>query len=76
MAGFPDMTIELAPHHMLIVTNYWMIIPWSDLRKSRSFPGFCSTGALAPERSGGEQGGSHAAKASENRGREHWRDKG
>jgi len=26
---------------------------------------------LAPERSGGEQGGSHAAKASENRGREH-----
>jgi len=36
------MTIELAPHHMLIVTDYWMIIPWSDLRKSRSFPGFCS----------------------------------
>jgi len=38
------MTIELAPHHMLIITDYWMIIPWSDLRKSRSFPGFYSTG--------------------------------
>ena len=36
------MTIELAPLHMLIVTDYWVIIPWSDLRKSRSFPGFCS----------------------------------
>jgi len=31
------MTIELAPHHMLIVTDYWMIIPWSDLRKVPQF---------------------------------------
>ena len=23
------MTIELAPHHMLIVTDYRVIIPWS-----------------------------------------------
>jgi len=29
------MTIELAPHHMLIITDYWIIIPWSDLRKTQ-----------------------------------------
>ena len=29
------MTIELAPHHMLIITDYWVIIPWSDLRKTQ-----------------------------------------
>jgi len=27
------MTIELAPHHMLIITDYWMIIPWSEYGK-------------------------------------------
>jgi len=32
---------------------------------------FAAGETLAPERSGGEQGGSHAAKASENKGREH-----
>jgi len=40
------------------------------------FLAFAVWETLAPERSGGEQGGSHAAKVSENKGREHWRDKG
>jgi len=32
---------------------------------------FAAWETLAPERSGGEQRGSHTAKASENKGREH-----
>ncbi len=32
---------------------------------------FAALETLAPERSGGEQGGSYAAKTSENKGREH-----
>jgi len=35
------------------------------------FLAFAVWETLAPERSGGEQGGSHAAKALENKGREH-----
>jgi len=39
------MTIELAPHHMLIVADHWAIIPWNALRKSRGFLGLCSWGS-------------------------------
>jgi len=35
------------------------------------FLAFAVWETMAPKRSGGEQGGSHAAKASENKGREH-----
>ncbi|MBW1946630.1 MAG: hypothetical protein JRI33_01695 [Deltaproteobacteria bacterium] len=46
------------------------------LAEDAVFLAFAVRETLAPERSGGEQGGSHAAKASENKGREHWRGKG
>ena len=29
------MKFLVAPHHMLIITDYWIIIPWSDLRKTQ-----------------------------------------
>ena len=65
------MTIELAPHHMLIVADHWAIIPWSALRKSRGFLGLCSWEAPALEQSGRERGGaSPTTKTLENKGRE------
>jgi hypothetical protein len=65
------MTIELAPLQCLVF-DHRVIIPWSDLRKSRSSLVFVAGEPPALERSGRERGGtSQATKTSENKGREH-----
>jgi hypothetical protein len=56
------------------VFDHWMAVPWSDLRKSRSFLGIWgwgNPGSGAKRRRTGRGQESPATKASENKGREH-----
>ena len=57
--------------HSINVTNHRALLLETICVSPVVFLAFAVWETLAPERSGGEQGGSHAAKALENKGREH-----
>ena len=57
--------------HNLNVTDHRVLLLETICASHVVFLAFAAWETLAPERSGGEQGGSHTAKALENKGREH-----